>query len=280
MDKFYFNGFYVRKKSSNIIVFILEILALPIIGLLMYGLSKIFPDFYILAFVAFIIIMLALYERYVYLNNKYNKDRGEFIQFIDNKIYYRTMNKQGEIKLEQVKEIIVRYPLNCLSQPIKYGSFIAIYADIILLNNKHKQINFELNRFSYHSNEKGFDFNKRERHDSVDIIRKMRLFFSHQAKKYHFTFSVKDKKWESQFIYLLKFIIIAFIFSFGFVFLLPLILFIRDTQQFNIIMLIELMILTFWVLLTGLAMRNSLRKFLRRNRLSSTMYRLSHYEEV
>lgn len=45
MNKFYFNGLFVRKKSTNIIVLILEILALPMLGMLMYILTKMFPKF-------------------------------------------------------------------------------------------------------------------------------------------------------------------------------------------------------------------------------------------
>lgn len=276
MDKFYFNGLFVRKKSTNIIVLILEILALPMLGMLMYILTKMFPKFNeILACV----IILVLYEIYKYLNNKYSKNRGEFIQFDDNKIYYNTLNKLGEVELSQVKEIIIRYPINCLSKPLIYGSFIAVYIDIIFQNNKHKCLNFELNIFSSYSKEKGFDFSKREQSNGVSVVYYLREFLSYQAKKYNFTLRIEDKKFESQWVYFLKFFITAIIFGFCFIFWLPLILFLRDTHNFTIEYILEFFALSFFVLFTGLALRDYLRKYLRRSR-GSPVYPVSNDEEV
>ena len=77
-----------------------------------------------------------------------------------------------------------------------------------------------------------------------------------------------NKRFENRWIYLLKIIALFLVFGSAFVLLLPLILFLYDTRNFAEIYTISLIVLSFITLLSGLALRNNLRKFLRRKSAS------------
>ena len=104
--------------------------------------------------------------------------------------------------------------------------------DIVLLSNRKKKINFELNCF-YHYNK----IVNRYRYSQLDkmfSIQSLQLLLNEQSEKNHFTFKILHKRFENKWIYLLKYLALIPIFGFGFVFCLPSILFIRDTHYFTI----------------------------------------------
>lgn len=272
MDKFYFNALFIRSKLTNIIVLIFEILALPIIALLLYGLEKIFPESPFFVVILSLTLILVLYNSYSYLNGKYNKNCGEYIEFKYNKLYYKTMDKKGEIALNQIKEIVAHYPTDYITMPVEkqvviYGSYIAIYMDIILVNNHKKKLNFELNCLPFYNKIVNPDIYKTYGYMYSSVVM-FQSFLNDQSKKYNFSFKIMNKRFENRWIYLLKLIALFCVFGSAFVLLLPLILFLYDTRNFAEIYTIPLIILSFTALLSGLALRNNLRKFLRRKSVS------------